>query len=520
MRLLIIVLFLSSISYAQFPNVRVSAPNSNNPEEVTIAINPVDPNILAAGANIDYFYISTDGGNTWKESTLQSSLGVWGDPCVVFDDSGYIYFAHLSNPVNGYWIDRIVVQRSTDYGATWNDGVGIGLKAPRNQDKEWLAVDLTNSQYHGNIYMSWTEFDDYGNQSDNCHSRILFSRSTDRGLTWSEPITISDFEGNCIDEDETAEGAVPAVGPNGEIYIAYALNEKIYFTKSLDGGKSFSRNKEIMTQPGGWDFSIPGISRANGLPVTMCDVSNSPFRGNIYVLVSDQRNGISNTDVFITRSTDSGITWSDPIKVNSDNSSRHQFFCWGTVDSSTGNIYVSYYDRRNTSDVNTEFYLARSTDGGQSFEEFKITDEHFTPTRNVFFGDYTGISAYKGKIYPIWMELQNYNLSVWTALIEDSLLITSVQKDDIQPSEFKVYQNFPNPFNPSTIIPVDVLKPGLVKVTVSDILGRVVRKFSRNFQTAGRNDIELKLIEEPSGIYFYTVSNGAKSFTKKMILLK
>jgi len=169
--------------YAQFTNVQISNPTSLDPEEVTIAINPVNPLNLAAGANIDYYYYSMDGGVTWTEGNLTSTLGVWGDPCVIFDGNGNLFFSHLSNPQSGNWIDRIVVQKSIDGGITWNDGAGVGLNYPKVEDKEWLAVDLTNSLYHNNIYMCWTEFDVYGSTATIDSSRILFSFSSDSGET-------------------------------------------------------------------------------------------------------------------------------------------------------------------------------------------------------------------------------------------------------------------------------------------------------------------------------------------------
>ena len=67
--------------------------------------------------------------------------------------------------------------------------------------------------------MSWTEFDNYGSTSSSDSSRILFSFSSDSGNTWSTPLKICDQEGDCIDDDNTVEGAVPAVGPNGEVYV-------------------------------------------------------------------------------------------------------------------------------------------------------------------------------------------------------------------------------------------------------------------------------------------------------------
>ena len=421
--ILLSFLLCSSFSYAQYPNILIDGTGS--PEEVAIAINTLNPNILAGGANIDNFYRSTNGGNTWIESQLISNLlGVWGDPVVLFDSLGNLYYAHLSNPVSGWWIDRIVVQKSTNNGISWNDGVGIGQgNQPQAQDKEWLAVDLTQSPYRNNLYVTWTEFDDYGSSNPNDSSRIRFSKSTDQGITWSNAITISDVSGDCIDSDNTDEGAVPCVGPNGEIYVAWAGPLGLVFDKSLDGGNTWGSDVFISDIPGGWDFDVSGIWRCNGLPITMCDISNSPYRGYIYVVWSDQRNGATNTDIFMARSTDGGTTWSSPIKVNDDNTTRHQFFVWSTIDPSTGHLWFVFYDRRNTTGAETDVYVAKSTDGGETFENFKVSDSPFTPSSSVFFGDYTNIAAWNGKIYPIWMRLQSGQLSVWTVEITDTLVV-------------------------------------------------------------------------------------------------
>lgn len=419
----VLIFLIQGKNYSQYPNILVDG--TGTPEEVAIAISPLNPNILAAGANINNFYRSTNSGNSWAESQLVSNLlGVWGDPVVMFDSLGNLYYSHLSNPITGWWIDRIVVQKSTDNGLTWNDGVGIGLNNyPKQQDKEWLAVDHTQSPYRGNIYVTWTEFDDYGSTSSSDSSRIRFSKSTDEGETWSTAITISDISGDCIDSDNTTEGAVPSVGPNGEIYVAWAGPVGLVFDKSTDGGQTWGTDVFISDIPGGWDFDVSGISRCNGLPITMCDISNSPYKGNIYVVWSDQRNGSTNTDIFMAKSTNGGNTWSSAIKVNNDNTSREQFFVWSTIDPSTGHLWFVFYDRRNTTGAETDVFVAKSTDGGTTFENFKVSETPFTPTASVFFGDYSNIAAWDGKIYPIWTRLQGGQLSVWITVINDSLII-------------------------------------------------------------------------------------------------
>jgi hypothetical protein len=350
--------------FGQYPNIQVNYPGSIDPEEVTIAINPENPLNLAAGANIRYYYYSLDGGYTWTEGRLESMYGVWGDPSVTFDPMGNLYFGHLSNPPSGHWIDRIVVQKSTDGGRTWNTGAGIGLNPPRVQDKEWLIADHTDSPYKGSLYASWTEFDAYNSPYALDSTRIRLSSSTNMGETWSEPVRISDHGGDCLDGDNTVEGAVPAVGPDGEVYVAWSGPLGIMFDKSTDGGVTFGRDIFVALHPGGWNLSVWGISRCNGLPVTVCDISDSPYRGTIYILWADQRNGTLDTDVFLIKSTDGGETWASEKRVNDDESKRHQFFPWITVDPITGVVWVVFYDRRETSGEATDVYCARSTDGG------------------------------------------------------------------------------------------------------------------------------------------------------------
>jgi len=522
----LVVIFISTTFsiFSQFPNVQVNDPTSLDPEEVTIAINPLNPQNLAAGANISYQYYSMDSGSTWTESNLTSSLGVWGDPCVIFDGNGILYFSHLSNPPSGNWIDRIVVQKSLDGGLTWNDGVGIGLNYPKAEDKEWLAVDLTNSLYHNNIYMCWTEFDNYGSSAPTDSSRILFSFSSDSGETWATPLRISDQSGDCIDDDNTVEGAVPTVGPNGEVYTSWAGPSGIMFDKSLDGGLTFDTDIFVTDQVEGWALNVSGIYRCNGFPVTACDISPSPFHGYIYIMWSDQRNGLDNTDVFIKKSTDGGDTWSNIVKVNNDDTNRHQYFPWMTIDQSTGYIYVVFYDRRNTSGDENDVYLARSTDGGDSFSNFKISELTFTPSPWVFFGDYIHIAAYNGIIHPIWTRMDGTDLSVWTTTINDSIL-SYIPKTSKSPTQFNLSQNYPNPFNATTNIEYNLPHSLYVHLLIYNLKGEKIKILVNQEMNSGSHNVYWDGTNNfgnsvSSGLYIYSLITEDNQSTKKLLYLK
>jgi hypothetical protein len=407
-----------------YPNVLIAKGSKGNPFgpcEPSIAINHKNTQQIAAGAILNRYYWSEDGGLTWQTDGLRSTYGVFGDPVLISDWEGRFFYGHLSDTTGKQWqderiLDRIVIQRSDDGGKTYNNGSFTGMRHPKDQDKHWLVADpVTN-----HLLCTWTEFDIYNSHDlKNDHSRILFSKSTDHGDSWSDAIQINQFEGDCEDDDNTTEGAVPAFGPNGEIYVAWAWNNKIWFDKSLDGGKTWlDKDIVVANQPGGWTFEVPGISRCNGMPVLVCDLSNGPNRGTLYINWSDQRHGENDTDVFISKSTDGGKTWSKAHRVNDDKQKAHQFFNWMAIDQTNGYLYSVFYDRRAYTDNRTDVYVAVSRDGGKSFQNMKISETPFDPKKYVFFGDYNHISAHDGVVRPIWTRLENGVLSVWTAIMD------------------------------------------------------------------------------------------------------
>ena len=89
--------FFSLVSNAQHSNIRIST--LNYPNEPSIALDPKNPRYIVAGANINSYYYSSDTGRTWSTGSLSSTYGVWGDPTIIFDTAGGVYFFHLSNRV-------------------------------------------------------------------------------------------------------------------------------------------------------------------------------------------------------------------------------------------------------------------------------------------------------------------------------------------------------------------------------------------------------------------------------------
>jgi len=520
--LLSLALGISLILPAQHQNIQL--PNSGSPysvDEPVIFINPKNTDEVIAGSNINNVYVSNDGGYTWAAKVLVSqAYGVWGDPVTIIDTAGHYYFFHLSNPPGGHWIDRIVSQKSTDKGMTWSDGNYMGLNGTKAQDKEWAVVDRTNN----NIYVTWTQFDSYGSSDPDCKSIIRFSKSTDGGASWSEAEKINQVDGDCVDSDETVEGAVPAVGPAGEIYVAWAGPAGLVFNRSRDQGETWLEEEIFVNEmPGGWDYSIPGIMRCNGLPVTVCDLSNGPHHGTIYINWTDQRNGLDDTDVWLAKSTDGGDSWSEPVRVNDDPPGSQQFFTWMAVDQVTGYLWFVYYDRREYSNNLTDVYMAVSTDGGENFINFKVNEEAFLPQTNIFFGDYNNVSAHNNVVRSIWTRMHNGQKSIWTAIVdvEEVLTPTYLAEKERMPLA-SLQPNYPNPFVSTTSIAFKLYQPSVVSIRVYDIFGKEVAVFlHQEFRAAGKyvEHFDASVHNLPAGVYYFALITNGMSFKQKMTLL-
>jgi hypothetical protein len=420
---------------AQFKNTLLAEARPGDkyqPCEPSIAINLKNTDHMVAAVILDRVISTHDGGLTWHDKTVTSPFGVFGDPALLSDTKGNFYFFHLADPSgegrnNEAWLDRIVVNKSKDGGETWNEGISIGHNPPTDQNKEWPALNFKND----NVYVTWTQFDAYGSKDPACQSNIMFSMSSNKGDKWSKPIQLSQTPGDCVDSDNTAEGAMPAVNYEGKLFVTWSNQNKIFLDRSFDDGKTWLRNDiAIFEQPGGWDMEIPGLSRSNGMPVLVCDNSKNSHTGMLYLVWADQRNGENDTDIWFSRSNNFGDNWTTPMKINNDTESHHQFFPWLVIDQTSGYLYTVFYDRRNYDDNQTDVYLAYSLDAGQSFKNVKISESPFTPDASVFFGDYNNIAAHDGVIAPIWTRMDNGKTSVWTTIIKHEELMkqTDIKK--------------------------------------------------------------------------------------------
>ena len=392
------------------PQAQITAltPTPGYYTEPAAAVNPANPQqVVAVFQDNAHAAYSQDAGRTWQvaDGVEPPNYRVSGDVSTAFDDHGHAFICYMAFDKLGtfnYWghnssRNGLFVRRSLDGGKTWEaNHIPIIEHATEPgvpwEDKPYLVSDTTKSRFAGNLYVGWTRW----TLTD---SKILLSRSTNDGKTWSKPIEIDSHPGLPRDDNGAAEGFAGVVASDGTLYAVWSQDDHILLTTSRDGGKTFSRARAIL-HTGPSIFAVQTLERANGFPQIAID----PKSMRLYVTWSDYRNG--DLDVFSSTSSDRSRTWTPAVRVNNDaiHNGAEQFFQWLAVDPTDGTANVVFYDRRGDPANRKQIVvLARSSDGGRSFSNYAWTEEPFE-AGEIFFGDYTGLAAFGGRVYGVWTE--------------------------------------------------------------------------------------------------------------------
>ena len=377
------------------PSVKISR---KHPNRVVAAWRDFRTGVSPAIRRVGYS-LSTDGGSTWSVSALLPIIDSVhlraSDPAVGTDSAGNFYIATIS--VNNTNNDgKILVFKSTDEGATFGEAhVAPSIPGSAFDDKEYIVCDLNPaSPFANSLYISWTRF--------GTPAGIQLTKSVDGGITWTPPVQVSD--------GTNVQGSDPAVGPNGDLYVVWA-GPGVMFDKSTNGGTTFGTDSVLSTMS------------LHGFPSIAVDLSGGARNGTIYVSWADARNG--DDDVFLRSSTNGGQSWSPAARVNDDplHDNKLQYWPWLAVDDQ-GTVSIVYNDTRNTGDNSIfEAYLARSTDGGQSFINQRLSAQPSpsnTPNSDVRFGDYIGIDSWGGRYVPVWTDERagGFNMDIYTAIVK------------------------------------------------------------------------------------------------------
>jgi len=224
--------------------------------------------------------------------------------------------------------------------------------------------------------------------------------------------------------------------------------------------------------------------------------------------------------VWLAKSTDGGASWSTPLRVNNDAAGKQQFFTWMDIDQKTGYLYFVFYDRRAYAGNETDVYMARSVDGGTTFQNFKISEAPFVPSANVFFGDYNNLSVQNGIVRPIWTRMDSGKLSVWTALVDTSGISGVVTSIPGVTEQVQSIESYPNPFTNSAFVSFKLKNTATVTISIYDITGRLVRtpvKNKRYVPGKYTEKIDAATYGIAAGTYIYTILVNNKLYSRKMV---
>jgi hypothetical protein len=340
--------------------------------EPSISVDPTNPNNIAIGwrqfdtwtsnfRQSGYGY-STDAGVTWHfPGDLQP--GVFrSDPVTNSDETGNFFY--LSLLVNTFCGD---IWRSTNGGQTWTERSGDG--AAHAGDKEWFNLDRTPaSMGHGFQYQFWTGF-------FACDSGE-FSRSTDGGATWQTPVNIP---------NGPVWGSLD-VASNGYLYIAGGDEGSSFWcvrsTNARDPNQTPSFDQVTTVNMGG-STVYGGTVNPGGLAGQMflaVDRSGGPTNNNIYMVSSVSPSG-GGTDVMFVRSTDGGLSFSAPHRINDDPVNTNKWHFFGTLSvAPNGRIDSVWLDTRNAANnTDSQLFYSWSTDGGLTWAPNIAVSNSFDP---------------------------------------------------------------------------------------------------------------------------------------------
>lgn len=401
------------------PNPGFDAQNRQS-NEATIAISPVDTDIVAAGSN-DYrmvtvtldvwlgFYVSDDEGATWFNTFVPGfptdtsaagsasplkNLDASGDPVVRFAQDGDLLVAGIAFNRNfdqpDRPVDNLVYVARYNYtpgspggvstpnsaanppnftysGTTVVERGAVGFAVPGAAgfvgtftDKEWMEVDLNSasaSDCAGVVYVAHTDL-----HGASGNSPIMVSVSDDGGATFSPAKVVSTGGQSGTPNNQ---GADIAVGADGAVYVAYNAFERstgadtINIVKSTDCGKKWSQPVVVGPVVSG---QAPGVVfRTPTFAFLATDDTDADV---IYAAYQSLAGG--DYDIYVQRSTNGGATWGSAVQVNGEGAStRHQVF--PTIDVSNGALHVAWYDFRNSVTPANEaldvYYACTNCDG-------------------------------------------------------------------------------------------------------------------------------------------------------------
>ncbi len=362
-------------SFTSF-QVNVDA-NGNNivgdaANEPSITVNPIDLSKMAIGwrqfdsVNSDFrqggYGYTTNSGATWTFPGVLESNVFRSDPVLSSNETGtFFYLSLLQSFCDNMW-------SSTNFGQSWTrlqpDGAAGG------GDKEWFTIDKTSGIGHGFQYQTWSTSATCGGGQ--------FSRSTNGGVTWMNPISIP---------NSPVWGTLD-VDTNGNLFIGGGnFGSQFWCVRSSNaqnGGVTPTFDRVTSVNLGGsvWFGAPINVGGLAGQIFLAVDRSGTATNNNIYMLATVLPTGASNgTDVMFSRSTDGGLTFSAPHRINDDPINHNKWHWFGTLSvAPNGRIDSVWLDTRNAANnTDSQLFYSFSTDGGLTWAANVAVSDAFNP---------------------------------------------------------------------------------------------------------------------------------------------
>jgi len=339
--------------------------------EPSICVDPTNRNKMAIGwrqfdsvasnfRQAGYAY-TANGGTSWRFPGVLQSNVFRSDPVLNSNNFGqFFYLSLLQNFFDDLW-------RSLNGGQSW-----VRIAPADGGDKQWFTIDNTNSTGHGFQYQFWsTDGNNYGGRQ--------FSRSTNGGLNWMNPINIP---------NSPAWGTLD-VDSNGNLFIGGVnlTTNQIWCVRSTNAKNgpvvpTFDQSSAVNL--GGHIASGEPINPAGlaGQVFLAVDRSGTSTNNNIYVLASVQPAGFTTgADVMFARSTNGGQTFSAPRRINDDPVNHAKWHWFGTLSvAPNGRIDAVWLDTRNAANnTNSQLFYSSSLDGGNTWSPNVAISNSFNP---------------------------------------------------------------------------------------------------------------------------------------------
>ncbi|MBL7014514.1 MAG: exo-alpha-sialidase [Candidatus Marinimicrobia bacterium] len=443
------------------------------------------------GYNARFAY-STDEGETFSESYIVNDfpghvihIGNSGPKMDIHNNIIHVIWADQRD---GYDDTNIYYSKSSDQGESWSVSVPIGKDAKFNIYPEIKVSD--DGRVHV-IYYS------YNKRTFNFED-IHYTESTDGGETFSNPVVASEFSGQ---EPCDCCAADIHVLDNGTKMVAFRNNNdniRDMFSVSIHEGEEEWGN---LTQISNDHFEL-----------NYCPASGPSIDGReSTVIVSYMAPYGNDNRVFVKKSVDYGVTFGDSILIDVtagiDVNQDHPI----SRISPDGDIHMTWEDTRGNGDI----FYGRIPNGESTVTDLTLLTEESEPNSQKYPRIGIGPDA---SIYFVWTDYTNGS-DVYFSKIQGNFVST----DETNPflTNFKLLNNYPNPFNPTTTIRFNTGETNLkTSLRIYDISGRLIESILNENVQSGSHETQWNASEQVSGVYFVELMNGSSRQVQKIILLK